>query len=174
MKMISTTGLILILILNCTTVKEGKSKPFHLDNISKRIKGEWEYVMSYDEKNSYQLIKENFDFPPPQMMIFSECNDSEEINFLPETIIELREQDVFQNIKLETYERNGSLIDKYYPISSFMKDSTQIEVMSFGLRRKDEFFILGVSADTLKILDNRVYQRGDIRLELLHHIYTAK
>lgn len=165
------TILSLLVFIGCIEFKS-INEDFHLRDICKFIKGEWEYKESTDGRLQQSVI--NSEFPPVFKFVFEDYVDTIGLKIQNDVVKELRRDNVFKDIINKSYTKDGELIDLYFPVGRYINDSTTISVINYGIKRKEEFFIKEIGNDTLILMSNRIYNFGGKMTSEIEHIYLKK
>lgn len=165
------TILSLLVFIGCIEFKS-INKNFHLRDVCKLIKGEWEYKESTDGRIQQSVI--NSEFPPVYKFVFEDYIDTIGLEIQSDLVKKFRRDNVFEDIVSKSYTKDGVLIDLYFPVGRYINDSTTISVINYGIKRKEEFFIKEIGNDTLILTSNRIYNfRGKMTSEL-EHVYLKR
>ncbi|MDJ1479936.1 hypothetical protein QNI16_05520 [Cytophagaceae bacterium YF14B1] len=135
------------------------------------IIGEWVYQFSWIDTHKEKL---NTDIHcPVYKIVFEKSNDGKKLSKLPQTVIKMRENNIFRNISSQTYNKNGHYIDTYYPTADILKNNI-VFVANYGMKYKSEYFIDYLKNDTLVIYDEKNYTINNRSYRLVKHVYVRQ
>jgi hypothetical protein len=135
------------------------------------LKGEWNY--QYSLLDGQKTALQTGQHCPVYKMVFKECNDARDMNRLPHTVLEMRKGNTLENLCCRTYTDSLKLIDIYFPVVHARND-TLIEILEYGNRFKDEWYIVKLEFDTLMIRTTKCYPFNGKNCVTAKHVYVRK
>ncbi len=165
-----------ILFLHCVSTETKKTKSPNKTsdltelNVRERIWGRWIY--SHSEHKGIRLN----DFIPyngfEQKLIVADCVDSIDMKINSDIVKKMRKGNVLENVEVKAMDRNSNLIDTYYPVGRFLENSN-FSLLRYGNRLKDVIYVKMLSADTLKISNEKIeYEAEGDMLPEVEHVYV--
>jgi hypothetical protein len=142
--------------------------------VRKKLKGAWTY--SYSIANNERKRIPGDVHCPVYRMVFAACNDSTDMKKISSPVVhKMRKQNVLKDLKCTTYDSVGTKIDTYFPVLNFLRSDSLMLVLDYGYKYKSEYYIDVLSADSMVLHDNRVYDfDGKSCYEVKHVYYRRK
>lgn len=132
--------------------------------------GEWIYQYSYI--NGWKRVLSH----PVNKFMFIECIDSIELQdstYPGKYIVNMRKENILKDLKYQTFDTFNKLIDTYYPVARFSKDTLiqSLMVSEFGINGMSDFKIDELNDSLLEIHDHRYYTLNDKKYNEVFHFY---